>query len=401
MMGVALALQRRGHEITFLVNGYFEETAKRFGLEYVELGTKQQFLEATSHPDLWHPVRGFGHIWRSGIEMTLRPQYEMLEERFRPGETVAITNCFGFGALAAQEKLGLPLITLHLQPAVMWSNIAPPHLPGSFGPRWMRRLQYWVGERIFIDPVACPGLNAFRQELDLPPIRHITHAWHSPWCVGCLFPDWFCPPQDDWPDNLIQTDFPLWDEPSEQLPAEVETFLQAGEPPIVFTPGSANIFGREFFEAAVQACQSLNRRGVFLTRFPDQIPPDLPNGVVHFSYVPFSQLLSRSAAVVHHGGIGSTAQGLTAGIPQLIMALAHDQFDNGKRIKDFGIGDWLTKSKFKGPAVARRLESLLASNATKEACEGFAHKLAARDGADRTAQAIEEFASNHLSPPRR
>src|SRR5690606_277828 len=108
------------------------------------------------------------------------------------------------------------------------------------------------GERFFIDPVVCPDLNRFREELGLAPVKQITRWWHSKWCVICLFPTWYCPPQRDWPANLIQTDFPLWDEPNPNgLPEEVNAFLTSGDPPIVFTPGSSNIFGKQFFETAV------------------------------------------------------------------------------------------------------------------------------------------------------
>ena len=132
----------------------------------------------------------------------------------------------------------------------------------------------------------------------------------------CLFPEWFAPPQPDWPNNLVQTGFPLWDERTDAgLAPEVKEFLDAGEPPIVFTPGSANIFGKRFFGAAIEACQRLGHRGILLTRFPEQIPDRLPSGVRHFDYIPFSLLPPKAAALVHHGGIGTTAQALAAGSP--------------------------------------------------------------------------------------
>src|SRR5262249_32355180 len=148
-----------------------------------------------------------------------------------------------------------------------------------------------------------------------------------------LFPEWFGPPQPDWPPNVTMTSFPLFDERGlAELPTDVETFLAAGTPPIVFTPGSAMKQGRAFFTTAVEACVRLGRRGVLLTRFGEQVPPSWPEGIRHFEYVPFSQVFPRAAAVVHHGGIGTTSQCLAAGVPQLIMHMAHDQPDNAARI---------------------------------------------------------------------
>jgi UDP:flavonoid glycosyltransferase YjiC (YdhE family) len=213
-----------------------------------------------------------------------------------------------------------------------------------------------------------------------------------------LFPEWYGPPQADWPPNIMQTDFPLWDaQADEPLSAEVQAFLAAGDRPLAFTPGSANIFGGDFFRAAVEACERLGRRGILLTRFPEQVPANLPASVRHFDYVPLTPLLPRCAALVHHGGIGTAAQAMAAGIPQLIMALAHDQYDNAARIQKLGIGDWTTPTWFCGPRVARMLERLLASAAVRAACRTVADRLQTRDGLPQMAEAIERWSHERLS----
>jgi hypothetical protein len=94
----------------------------------------------------------------------------------------------------------------------------------------MQRWQDRIGERFFIDPVVYPDLNRFRENLGLAPVTPITHWWRLKWRVACLFAEWCCPPQRDWPTNRIQTDFPLWDEPNpNSLPAEVDAFLDSGD----------------------------------------------------------------------------------------------------------------------------------------------------------------------------
>lgn len=400
LLGLALALKERGHEVEFIVNPYFRQAVERFGLECIDLGTREQFLAATASPDLWKPMRSFRHIWESGLAPALRPQYEAFAARFRSGETVGIGNTLSFGARIAQENLGMPLVTVHLQPSVIWSRFDPARLAGVFGPRWLRRLQYSVGERLFLNRTVCPGLDAFRAELGLPPMRNPTRWWHSPWCVLCLFPSWYAAAQRDWPPHTFQTDFPLWDERTDApLPAAVEQFLNAGDPPVVFTPGSANERAAGFFRAAVHACRTARRRGILLTRFPGQVPANLPAEVVHFDYVPFSQLLDRAAALVHPGGIGSMAQALAAGIPQLIVPMVNDQFDNGARLKRLGAGDVLKRSRFRGPAIAAKLEALLSSRAVATACHDSAAKLAARDGLSRAAVEVERFAEQRLRAP--
>lgn len=394
MMGLASVLQNRGHRVTFVTNEYFRERSVALGLSYVELGTKQEFLDLTNDARLWHPFKSLPYIFRTLIAEAMRPQFEIMRDHFVSGETIAIASCLGLGARIARDKLEMPLITMNLQPSVMWSFVNPPRVAGTPGPRWLTNLEYHIGERLVVDPMAAPGINRFRRELDLPPIRRIPRWWHSPDGVGCLFPDWFAPPEVDWPRPVLQTSFPVWDfGQGESLDVDVETFLSAGEPPIAFTPGSANVFGQSFFREAIRTCQALGRRGILLTQFPEQIPGDLPSSVAHFSYVPFATLLPHCAALVHHGGVGSTAQGLKAGIPQLITAMAHDQYDNGQRIQRAGVGDWLVARRFKAGRATRILQRLLASADVRAACKRLAEKMAGRDGLTEMAEKLEEFAA--------
>ncbi|MBL8848564.1 MAG: glycosyltransferase, partial [Planctomycetaceae bacterium] len=223
-----------------------------------------------------------------------------------------------------------------------------------------------------------------------PPVKRITRWWNSPDGVVCLFPDWYAPPQPDWPPNLFQADFPLWNaDASNGLAPEVDAFLKAGDAPIVFTPGSANIYGQTFFAAAVKACRLLNRRGILLTGHVEQLPAALPESIAHFHYVPLDLLLPRAAAFVHHGGVGSTSQALLAGIPQVLMPLAHDQFDNGARVEKLGVGASIPAPKFNATRLTAALKRLLDSAAVTNACQTAAARLANRDGLSRAADAID------------
>src|SRR5262249_33907241 len=144
--------------------------------------------------------------------------------------------------------------------------------------------------------------------------------------------------QPDWPANVKTVGFPLWDTPgTATLPDDIVEFLSAGAPPIAFSPGSANKEAHQFFAAAVDACRRLGRRGILLTKYDHQLPKQLPESVRHVGFVPMSQLLPRTAALVHHGGIGSCAQGLAAGVPQIVRPMSYDQFDNSRRLVRLGV----------------------------------------------------------------
>ncbi|MGH7171145.1 MAG: glycosyltransferase [Gemmataceae bacterium] len=183
-----------------------------------------------------------------------------------------------------------------------------------------------------------------------------------------------------------------------ELAAEVEAFLAAGAAPIVFTPGSAMKHGHQFFAESVSACRLLGRRGLLLTRFPEQVPDNLPDEIGHFDYLPLSQVLPRSAALVSHGGIGTVSQALAAGIPQLVMPMAFDQFPNAARLVRLGVTRSLPAKAYRSPAVALALADLLKSREIFNRCQAIARRFHPGQPLEKACQAIEEFAEQ---PPRR
>jgi len=399
-VGLAIELQRRGHQVTLLTNGYFSELASRFGLEMIELSSRGEFHAGIASKDLWHPIRSFSHLYHQLVYPTIDKQYEVIERFASKGPVTVVANCFGFGALIAQEKLGVPVISVHLQPVMLWSRHQPPQIAGLHGPRWMKNIFFSLLHRFVVDPIVLPTLNPLRKKHSLPPVKGVMHWWHSKTMILCLFPKWFCPPQPDWPKPLHQVDFPMWDE-SESidgrqtavLPEAIEEFLSQGAAPVVFTPGSANIFGVDFFKTAVETCRILGLRAIFLTRFSEQIPDPLPAYVLHVPFVPLSQLLPRSAAFVHHGGIGSASQAMYAGIPQLVWPLAHDQFDNAIRIKKLGIGDSLEPKYFTPKRLAAKLDLLLKSALIAMQCKIVASRIQRGEGIAEAVDILERHAS--------
>ena len=119
------------------------------------------------------------------------------------------------------------------------------------------------------------------------------------------------------------------------------------------------------------------------------LPISLPDGVRHFRYVPFSQVLPRAAAFVHHGGIGTIAQGLAGGVPQLVVPLAHDQPDNATRVRGLGVGEMLLPKHYQVKTVLRRLDDLLGSSAIRENCRRRSRDLSADRALERTCELIE------------
>ena len=144
----------------------------------------------------------------------------------------------------------------------------------------------------------------------------------------------------------------------------------------------------------------LGRRGILLTRHREQVPANLPPGVIHADFAPFSELLPRCAALVHHGGIGTSSQGLAAGIPQLVMPHAHDQPDNAARMVKLGVAKKLEPRQFKPKRVAREMNELLQSQEVARCCKEVAARFVGLDPLEETCDLIEEVAEQNGSPRR-
>jgi rhamnosyltransferase subunit B len=373
-VGLGQTLRRRGHQVTIATSGYFRPLVERVGLGFEEIISADEYLGLIGDPDLWHPTRGPKFIMQNAIAPGIRRVYDVIARLNEPGRLVVAASSLSMGARIAHDKLGVPTATVHLQPIVLRSVAEPGRLMGLFAPPWLPRslvrAQYWLADVLVVDRLIGPELNGLRRELGLAPVRRSFAGYiHSPQLTIGLFPEWYCPVAPDWPPQTRLTGFPLYDEQDvSSLSDEVREFLAAGPPPIVFTPGSAMTHAGPQFAAVAEACRKSGRRAILLTRHPEQLPKSLPEGVRHFDYVPFSQLLPHCAASIHHGGIGSVAQALAAGVPQVVMSMSHDQFDNAERLERMGVGAALPPKIFTAERVATTLDRLLNSPEVAAVC---------------------------------
>jgi UDP:flavonoid glycosyltransferase YjiC (YdhE family) len=367
VVGLGVALAGRGHRVKLITNPYFSDLAAAAGLELLPIGRREDYIELSQHPDLWHPIRGSKLVISRAAGGFARPIYELIAAHYVPGETVLCAHALDMGSRVAGEKLHAPVAAMDFAPGMIWSIYDSPRLKGALtGPRvpkWLKRLQYWASDTLFVRPLLGEQLNGLRRELGLAPVKRVFSHWlHTTTMVLGMFPDWFGPPQPDWPPNTKLVGFPLWDAvDAVDLSREARDFLSAGDAPIAFSPGSANREAHQFFEAAVEACERLGRRGILLTKYADQLPAKVPASVRHFGFVPLSRMLPHMAALVHHGGIGTCAQGLAAGVPHLVRPMAFDQFDNSRRLVRLGVAEEISVKTFRGPAIAAALERLLSS----------------------------------------
>jgi UDP:flavonoid glycosyltransferase YjiC (YdhE family) len=187
------------------------------------------------------------------------------------------------------------------------------------------------------------------------------------------------------------TGFPFYDqaEHGQEIDPDLERFLDAGTPPVVFTLGSSAVQQPgSFYHESLAAIQSLGCRAVLLIG-SNSLPGPLPVGTVAFPYAPFSKIFPRAAVIVHQGGIGTCAQALASGRPMLVVPFAFDQPDNAARLQRLGVARVIARANYTRNRAHSELEHLLTDPAYAARAIEAARKLAEENGVRAASDAIE------------
>ena len=332
LIGLGQQLLQRGFAVKMLLSPAFASAVQQAGLDWTPLGQLSDYESVVHNRATASRFRSLPAV-AAVLGRYLQLTSQAIEAEIRPRQTLLIGSSLAFPTRCLAEKHHLPCLTVHLQPSIIRSSLRPPTLGAGRIPDWMPRswvrFLWWLMDQLMLDPAFARPLNQLRRELGLPQVHSVLGDWlHRADGVLGLFPAWFAQPPADWPAQLQLTNFPLWDGGGEEVDLS-DT--------VVFTAGTALACVPEFYRKAVQSCARLGCRGLLLTPHPSNLPDPLPSGVRWHSYLPFGSNLRSAAAIVHHGGIGTTSQALRAGIPQIIWPLANDQFDNAHRLHSLGL----------------------------------------------------------------
>lgn len=395
MIALGLALQNRGHSVTVIASPVFQPTIENVGLKFLPVGTLEQAHALHTDPDAFNVWKGFNVVAKRLIVPALAEMFRIIEKN-ADANTVVAASTLSLGARIAQDKLGVPTATVHLQPSLIRSLVDG----GMVGyrkisasqPMWFKRAFFGLIDWAVIDRSLQGPVNELRETLGLPQVTGILRRWvHSPQCVIGFFPEWFAATQPDWPPQTHLVGFPLWDGGGGHMsvPPEAEDFLLGGEPPIIFTPGSAGSTMHRYFAESAEAVRALGLRAMFVTNYPEQLPRDLPSGVKAFGYIPFSEVLRRAELLVYHGGIGTLSQAISAGIPHLVVPNAHDQFDSGWRIERLGLGQSIWQKNYRADRAARAIRAIIDDTALRKRCQEYAQRVDSSAALSRACELIE------------
>ncbi len=396
-MAIGAELLRRGHRVTLATSSAYRAKVESEGLEFHPLRPEISLDDRAMLASVMDAKRGSERVVRF-VASTVRQTYEDSLEAVKRADLV-ITHPISTGALIAADKLGVPYVSSVLAPLSLFSAYDPPVPAPS---PWLVKLKV-LGPGAFRPLIALARFRTaawvrpiyeLRKDVGLPPGGHpLFEGQHSPRLVLALFSRCLAEPQPDWPPHTLVTGFPFFDRHHEHtgMPLDLERFLSSGPAPLVFSLGSSAVVAAgDFYTESLKASQDLNMRAVFLTgRYSQGLPPD----VMAAPYAPHSELFPRAAAIIHHGGVGTTGQAMRSGRPMLIVPFSHDQFDNGARVKRLGMGEVLYRSRYQARSAAPLLQQLVKDPRYAESGTRVASVVQSEDGVNTAVDAILRVAN--------
>jgi rhamnosyltransferase subunit B len=403
MIALALELRERGHDIIFATTEYDRIKVESLGFRFQRISPNLP-EDPQIAMELMDPKKGTERVLKDFVLASLQDNYEILKGIAKEIDLLVAHEII-YAAPIVAEELELPWVTCALAPGSFFSAYDPmvtsafPVLAElrSLGPivngwviKLVKSMTHPWGEPVY----------QLRKKLGLPSIQNpiIGNDKYSPYLVLALFSSAFGTSQPDWPSHVVTTGFTFYDGNQEQkITPELQDFLDSGDPPLVFTLGSAAVLvAGDFYAESMQAALKLNRRAVLL--MGDNSPPEkLPASIFACDYAPYSAIFPRTCAIVHQGGIGTTAQGLRSGRPTLVMPYSHDQPDNAARVERLGVSRTIQRHQYQSDRVAQELQRLLEDPRYSTKAVEVSKIIQAEDGVNVACDAIEKQLGSSIS----
>ena len=328
------------------------------------------------------------------------------------GASLVLTSSLSVGARLAAEKCSVPWLAIVLQPMMFLSAFDPPSLPGAewLGPV-LRRLGPGATGRLFgllkrYLNSGCAPIHALRAAVGLPPTRLdplFDGQFSAAGAIG-LYSPLLGGVRQDYPRPCEVVGFAPFDSEAGDtavLEPALQEFLARGPAPLVFTLGSLIVNSPgAFFRESVAAARALGMRAVLLVGEgpPEEFAASRDAGLYVCRYAPHSLLFPEAAVVTHQGGIGTLAQAMRSGRPQLVVPFYADQLDNAVRAERLGVARRLSPRHYTGRAAAQALGRLMSHEPYGARAAEIRERLAGEDGAARTARAVMDRLDSRAHP---
>jgi UDP:flavonoid glycosyltransferase YjiC (YdhE family) len=412
LIALALEMRARGHDPVLAVPDMFRAKIEPLGIGFRRIRPDQDPHDSRLVAMIYDIKKGTERGLREFLFPAIRESYDDLLAAVQAdgGAELLVSGELAYAGPIVAEITGIPWASYVLAPFSFFSAYDPPVLPPYPTLAKLQALVPGMGHLIarFARHVTrewSEPVYELRKRLGLPPGNDpIFDAKFSTQLVLALFSPVLGAPQPDWPACTRTTGFVFYDGDAGKmdLAPELEAFLQAGPPPLVFTLGSAAVLDAgDFYEQSALAAESLNHRAVLLVgNDPRNLPPHkLPASIHVAQYAPYSRLFPRASMVVHQGGVGTTAHVLRAGKPMLVMPYSHDQPDNARRVRRLGVAKVIQRHHYQAAAAAKLIREILADPKYRERATTIGAQIQTEHGLKAAGDALEELATRIGSKP--
>lgn len=337
MLALAQALRQRGHLPVVVAPPNFRTWTEGLGFEFAPLGQDMQVF-MRDHPELMtgNPIRlarGFLKYFQEQLAL----QAADLRAAGQGADAMVYAGLAFFSGASVAEALQLPALCLQFTNCLLPSRLHPPTMLPIHGlPQWLNRLA-WALERQMGDSAVRGTLNVMRASLGLPPVGNIWRLLIDEARVVIAADAGLLPPDPGWQGRYAYANFVFFDDPM-PLDPELDDWLRDGEPPVFLGFGSMSGAATDRMEALMtRAIAATGKRCLVGAGWSGLGTGGLPKGWRVVRDAPHALLFPRTAVVVHHGGSGTMAQALRAGVPQVVLPLLLDQFHHAHRLFVCGV----------------------------------------------------------------
>jgi sterol 3beta-glucosyltransferase len=401
LLALAVGLQQSGrHKICFAAPDNFESLAREYSLNFSPLGVDTQKLMG---PGGINPGQNL-LIWFSEVLRSMKPLAERITENTwsacQDAELI-IYSMMGVCAYHVAEKLGIPCLMTSPIPGFAPTRAYPnpngifPSLP--LGGKY-NRLTHIISQHLF-QLFTGPFINRFRkQKLHLPAIPFgrfpYFHMGDRPQPLFSCYSPTISPKPRDWSDNIHVCGYWFLDPAPDWQPSpQLIDFLETGAPPIYIGFGSMSNRAPKKMTQLVQDALALSgQRGILAAGWGGLDSANLPDNIFALDSVPHAWLFPRVAAVVHHGGAGTTGAGFRAGIPSVLVPHLGDQSFWAKQVTELGVGPKpIPCRKLTAERLAAAITAATSDQTMRARSAALGERIRAEDGVARAINIIDDF----------
>lgn len=392
-------LQEAGHTVRLLSTEDFHDLVTEHGLDFMSTGGSSQAVAR----DLQALIEQ-GKTLKVFSQMKIAAEKQAVQAAEKglmacQGADLILGGFSGlFSGQAISETLGIPLLLAYLVPLTPTSAFPSPLTPLPQTPltRWLNKPSYWIARQTMWQSFRSADTKARAEVFHLPP----TSFWgpfsslkrhKQPVLYG--YSSQVLPRPGDWDDNQQVTGYWFLEPPPGwEPPADLLHFLEAGPPPVYIGFGSMpSRKPEETAELALQGLACTGQRGILSAGWGGLKKEQLPENVWMIGSLPHTWLFPRMAAVVHHGGVGTTAAGLAAGVPSIITPFFADQPFWGRRVYELGVGPRpIARRRLTSDNLAQAIERAVSDEAMRKRAASLGERIRAENGVAQAVKIIEQ-----------